>query len=124
MALPQSGIGRVGPAAIVRLFANHAAWCPIFNGVLVRTPIGSCAGVLTLRSNNPFFRCGEARATPSRTPRIGFASRTVTTVPSSVRHRAIVDEHCWYSQKYSTLLDLGEPKAGSASRRKRLPSPR
>jgi hypothetical protein len=100
---------------------THAAWGPSFNRVLVRPPRCSDKGDLTLRSHNPFFRSSEVRATPSGTPRIASGSRTVTTVPSSVRRRVIVDAQRWQSQKYSTL-DSDERNAGSLSRRKSLPS--
>ena len=75
-----------------------------------------------LRSNNPVFRSAQVRATPSGTPRIGSGSRTVTTVPSSLRRRVIADEQLWQSQKYSTRLIWDNQPVGLVSRRKRLPS--
>jgi len=100
---------------------THAA-CPSFNRVLIRPLTCSGKGELTLRSNNPVFRSAQLRATPSGTPRIGSGSRTVTTVPSSLRRRVISDEQRWQSQKYSTRLDLDDQSVGSLSRRKNLPS--
>jgi len=105
-----------------RVSPIHAAWYPSFNPVL--TGPSRCAGKveLTVRSNNPFFRSVEVRATPSGTPRIADASRTVTTVPSSFRRRVIVDAQRWQSQKYSGVETLHDLRVGSFSRRKSLPS--
>jgi hypothetical protein len=106
-----------------RVPPTHAAWCPSFNRLLVR-PTRSDKGKLTLRSNSPFSRSTEIRASPSGTPRMGFGSKTVSTVPSSPRCMVIADEQQGQSQKYSTRLDLDKPSAGSLSKRKSLPSSR
>ena len=100
----------------------HAARYPSFKTVLTGPP--RCAGKvkLTVRSNNPFLRSVEVRATPSGTPRIASGSRTVTTVPPSFRRRVIVDAQLWQSQKYSGVETLHDLKVGSFSRRKSLPS--
>jgi hypothetical protein len=105
-----------------RVPPTHAAWCPSFNRLLVRPPRCSGKGKLMLRNNNPFFRSTTVRAALSGTPRIGSGSRTVATVPSSLRRRVIADEQRWQSQKYSTRVDSDERIAESLSRRKSLPS--
>ena len=122
---PHSGFGQIAPAATLsRVPPVHAARYPSFNRVLTVPPRCADRGKLTLQSNSPFSRCAEVGATPSGTARIGSGSKTVTTVPSSLRRRVIVDEQRWQSQKYSTRLDLDERSAGSLSRRKSLPSSR
>ncbi len=59
---------------------------------LTRPPRCSGKQELTLRSNSPFSRVAEVRATPSGTPRIGSGSNTGITLPSSLRCNVIVDE--------------------------------
>lgn len=87
--------------------------------VVVRLPTCSREAALTLRSNSPFFSICQLKAKPSGTPRIGSGSRTVTTVPSSLRRSVISDEQRWQSQKYSIRLDLDEQSVGSSSRAKK-----
>src|ERR1017187_7946414 len=90
-----------------RAHPNHLAWRACFKRVLIRPPRYSVRVELTVRSNNPFSRSAEVRATPSGTPGMGSGSRTVITVPSSPRLRVNVDEQRWQNQKFSTAFDFG-----------------